>query len=216
MFLEILPLLIVISLIFFIVYYRQSVQLVEHDPVIQENDAPDSVNKKKMGKKKLKHIERKEQNRRYQEYLESVKQDQLLREELKQEARERKMAKIIKSRKLQDNLEIQELNRKIKARLAQEQLKKEQEQQEKKRLSDLYVQVKDYIIKKRLIVSQDIRNMFSISEKMLDDIQAEMPELLKFDDLYIYLDDPDSIYNFILEKGAVDQSDILNFLKKDV
>jgi hypothetical protein len=148
--------------------------------------------------------------------LESVKQDQLLREELKQEARERKMAKIIKSRKLQDNLEIQELNRKIKARLAQEQLKKEQEQQEKKRLSDLYVQVKDYIIKKRLIVSQDIRNMFSISEKMLDDIQAEMPELLKFDDLYIYLDDPDSIYNFILEKGAVDQSDILNFLKKDV
>lgn len=224
MFLEIFPLLIVFCLILVIVYYRPYLH-ARHDQPLHRHDQDQehddhepqhsgTESKKKLGKKKLKHRERKEQARRYQEYLESVKQDQLLREELKQEDRERRLAKTIKSRKRQDALEIQELNQRIQARLAQEQLEREKELQEQQRLSDLVMKVKEYIIKKRSITSQDLINTFSIDQDMLDDILKETRSIIKFDNVYIYLDDDhlDRVYNFILEKGVVDQSDILNFI----
>lgn len=212
MLLEIFPLLLIVTLIIFIVLYNQSIRPIARDdhPLLEQEEDPKTESKKKIGKKKLKHLERKEQEKRYREYMESVKEDQLLREDLKAEARERQNAKLQKSRRRQEELEIQELNKRIQSRLLKDQMKQQKEMEELKRLADLRNAIMDYIKEKLYVTWDDLQNKFSIDAKLMDDIQAEM-QLLKFSNVYIYVDDKEQVYNFILDKGVVDEVDILDF-----
>lgn len=217
MILEIFPLLLVITLIIFIVLYRQSLGPTRVEPVLEQDHGEDQhhENKKKMGKKKLKHLERKEQEKQYREYIESLKQDQILREELKAEAREKLNAKSLKQRKKQEEVEVEQLQKRIQARALEEQRKRDQEKEELCRISNLTSDIKNYIKKKKCVTLYDLQLIFSIDgnlidDKLMDDIKLEM-QLVQIEDVYIYLDDKEQLYEYILERGVVDQVDILDF-----
>ena len=86
-------------------------------PVDLVDNDQSSSSSKKMGKKKAANIAKKEDAKRYREYLESVKQDQLLRLEIRQEAKERQNSKLEKVRRRQEELDILEFNKKRQERL---------------------------------------------------------------------------------------------------
>ena len=91
------------------------------------------------------------------------------------------------------------------------------EQDAKKQFSKLEKDIKDYILQNHWISMSHSKfsNLNSDTiNKIMDNLQQEL-QLWHVNSLYIHLEKyKDQVYKFIIDKGNVDENDILEFLRE--